>query len=148
MDFYEQFSALFPELANGGVTSIVFGVFQEPARLLFDFDNSCLVADDALRQTLGCYALAHLASVSGYPVVAPATNPSEPAPVGRVSSATEGSVSVSLDMGAVAENAAWWMQTQYGATFWNMTRALRTVHYRPAAPRYFGPAFGFIGRFR
>jgi hypothetical protein len=50
--------------------------------------------------------------------------------VGRVSSAGEGSVNVSLDMGmAVPSSQAWYMQTQYGATYWTMSRAYRSAVY-------------------
>lgn len=49
--------------------------------------------------------------------------------VGRVSSAGEGSVNVSLDMGPVLNSQAWYAQTQYGATYWQMSRAYRTAVY-------------------
>lgn len=51
--------------------------------------------------------------------------------VGRVSSAGEGSVNVSLDMGPVLSSQAWYAQTQYGATYWQMSRAYRTALYVP-----------------
>lgn len=49
--------------------------------------------------------------------------------VGRVSSAAEGSVNASLDMGPVLNSQAWYIQTQYGATYWQMSRAYRTGFY-------------------
>jgi Protein of unknown function (DUF4054) len=52
--------------------------------------------------------------------------------VGRVSDATEGSVSVSLDMGDLANqgpNAAWFMQTKYGAMYWTLSAPARTARY-------------------
>jgi hypothetical protein len=50
--------------------------------------------------------------------------------VGRVSSATEGSVSVSADYGQIAYGQAWYVQTQYGAEYWSMTAKYRTFRYR------------------
>lgn len=49
--------------------------------------------------------------------------------VGRIASASEGSVSVSADMGAVGGNAAWYLQTPYGATFWQLTAKYRRFRY-------------------
>lgn len=50
--------------------------------------------------------------------------------VGRVSSASEGSVSVSADMGAVTNSQAWYAQTTYGADYWALTAKYRTFRYR------------------
>lgn len=62
--------------------------------------------------------------------------------VGRLSQATEGSVSVSADVGGnVSQTEAYWAQTRYGWAYWNATRAYRTARYLPGrsvAPRYYG----------
>ena len=58
--------------------------------------------------------------------------------VGRISAAAEGSVSVSVEFPTTA-NSAWFLQTPYGAAFWQATAALRTMHYRPKAGRFSGP---------
>ncbi len=49
--------------------------------------------------------------------------------VGRVSSATEGSVSASFDYGQVSQSAAWYLQTPYGAEYWSMTKKYRSFLY-------------------
>lgn len=49
--------------------------------------------------------------------------------VGRVDQATEGSVSVHADMGAVPGTAAWYMQTKYGASYWAASAPYRTMRY-------------------
>lgn len=49
--------------------------------------------------------------------------------VGRISSAGEGSVNVQADMGPIVNAQAWYMQTQYGATYWTMSRAYRSALY-------------------
>ncbi|HFC6382035.1 TPA: DUF4054 domain-containing protein [Neisseria lactamica] len=49
--------------------------------------------------------------------------------VGRIASASEGSVSVSADMGAVGSNAAWYLQTPHGATYWQLTAKYRRFRY-------------------
>lgn len=66
--------------------------------------------------------------------------------VGRISSASEGSVSVSTEFPTTA-NSAWFLQTPYGADFWQATAALRTMHYRPKQGRFgngLGPGAGLI----
>lgn len=61
--------------------------------------------------------------------------------VGRISSASEGSVSVGTEFTG-PPNAAWYNQTQYGATFWQATVAYRMVAgYRPG-PTRFGTGIG------
>ena len=49
-------------------------------------------------------------------------------PVGRVSSATEGAVIAQLEYG-VPGTQAWFIQTQYGAAFWQTTLSLRSFRY-------------------
>lgn len=55
-----------------------------------------------------------------------------PAPsiVGRVNSATEGSVSVSSEWnGSGSPTESWYLQTKYGAEFWTATAPYRTARY-------------------
>jgi hypothetical protein len=51
--------------------------------------------------------------------------------VGRISQASEGSVSMSADMGPVTTNSAWYLQTAYGAEYWQATAGYRTAVYLP-----------------
>lgn len=53
--------------------------------------------------------------------------------VGRVSSASEGSVSVSTGEVPVSPSSWWYLQTPYGAAYWQATAAYRTVRYVPGA---------------
>lgn len=55
--------------------------------------------------------------------------------VGRVASASRGSVSVTTDYAHQPERAAWFAQTQYGAAFWAATRGLRQARYVPGGPQ-------------
>lgn len=50
--------------------------------------------------------------------------------VGRISSATQGSISVQTDFKTDSEAAAYYNQTQWGATYWLSTAVYRTMHYR------------------
>lgn len=73
-----------------------------------------------------------------------------PMMVGRISDATEGSVSVSTEFASqIPIEAAWFMQTQFGAMFWQATAPARTVRYVPGpSVRRLGCRNGpFGGRF-
>lgn len=138
---YAKWAAMFPYLAapTGGVTEPIAAGFFTVAELLFANDDCSPIADTDKRLVFLNYIVAHLARLAGYPIAAGGTAAPD-GMVGRVSSATEGTVSVSSDYGAVRESEAWWIQTQEGAIFWQMTRPLRTARYIAAPPRYFGPA--------
>ena len=53
-----------------------------------------------------------------------------PLPVGRPADMSQGSVSVSLD-NQTPGSAAWFQQTQWGASFWQATAGLRSFRYIP-----------------
>lgn len=69
--------------------------------------------------------------VNGQPdTIDPGAAPN-PGTVGRISNATEGSVSVTLEMPDQPAAAAWYLQTAYGASFWAATAVYRTARYVP-----------------
>ena len=146
---YTKWAAMFPYLADpNGVNEALAGSFFDVAGLLLANDDCSPITDTDKRLVFLNYIVAHLARLAGYPVAAGGTAQPD-GMVGRVSSATEGTVSVSTDYGAVRENQAWWLQTQEGATFWQLTRFLRTARYIAPPPRNFGPArrsFGGVWR--
>ena len=97
---------------------------------LFLANQDCPVQDEAKRLQLYWLLVAHIAQLSG------ALNPGGvPGPVGRTSSATEGSVSVSLEFNATM-GASWFVQTPYGAQFWAATAYLRSFRYVARPTRY------------
>jgi hypothetical protein len=50
--------------------------------------------------------------------------------VGRVSQASEGTVSISSEVGSgVGARQSWFLQTTYGALYWNMSAVYRTARY-------------------
>lgn len=66
--------------------------------------------------------------------------------VGRISSASEGSVNVSTDFPSNASNA-WFIQTPYGASFWQATAAYRVfARYLPGPTRFGNGIGGSRGR--
>jgi hypothetical protein len=59
-----------------------------------------------------------------------------PATVGRISQASEGSVSISTEYASqIPSSMAWFVQTPWGAAFWQATALYRTFRYRPGVRR-------------
>jgi hypothetical protein len=63
--------------------------------------------------------------------------------VGRISSASEGSVSISLDS-QTPGTAAWFQQTKYGAAFWQATTQYRKARIFPGSNRNPDPWQGML----
>lgn len=68
--------------------------------------------------------------------------------VGPITSASEGSVSVSSGLVVEAGTAGWYQQTSYGYSFWNATAAYRSMRYIPGRAAYssLGRGYGGFGR--
>ena len=120
------FVTAFPAFASvpGASLTMNFGF----ATLMLE--NSCCsaVKDAPTRAMLLNLAVAHITAllngVNGQP---------PQGVVGRVSDATEGSVSVTAEFQAQSESAAYWNQTPWGAMYWRATAQYRTAHYFPPA---------------
>jgi hypothetical protein len=63
-------------------------------------------------------------------------------PVGRISQATQGSVSVTTELNLEPGQAAWFSQTKYGMDFWQATAAWRTMRYKQGALQPGGLGYG------
>lgn len=61
--------------------------------------------------------------------------------VGRISSATEGSVSVQTESLGLVGSAAWFAQTQWGFMYWQLSALFRMARYVPGPPAL-GPLSG------
>lgn len=125
------FAQRYPQFA--AVSAPVLQSLFDEATLFLNNTPGSIVRDVTERTVLLNLVTAHVGTLSG--VAAPAGAGSTATQVGRVSSAAEGSVSASLDMGAVPNTAAWWLQTQYGATYWQATAKYRTMRYLPPRRR-------------
>lgn len=121
------FKAAYPEF--GAVPDATLNGYFVRSQL-FLANEDCPVQDEAKRLLLFWLLVAHIAQLAG------ALNPGGiPGPVGRASSATEGSVSVSLEFNATM-GASWFVQTSYGAQFWAATAYLRSFRYVARPTRY------------
>lgn len=94
------------------------------------------------RQILLGMLTAHVAALN-----APLNGQPSPTLIGRISSASEGSVSVSVVYPDIA-GAEWYTQTKYGAAFWEATKQYRIGRYFPGPGAYKNNSFYNFGRGR
>jgi hypothetical protein len=110
------FRARYPEFA-GAADNTLQAYFDEAAAVYLNNTLLSPVTSDAARGVMFNYLVAHLAALAAAPLV------------GRIASATEGSVTVAVAMDAQPGSAAWYQQTKYGAAFWQAARPYRTFRY-------------------
>lgn len=122
------FKARYPEFST--LSDALLTAYFDEATIYLNNTDQSRVADVAVRKALLWMLTAHVSALNG------GVNGQPASPlVGRVNSATEGSVSVQTDMGAVPWSAAWFLQTKYGAAFWQASAPFRTMQYAPGASR-------------
>lgn len=123
------FKARYPEFA--AVSNDLLALYFDEAGLYLSNKDNSPVQDVSRRTVLLNMLTAHIGALGG---ALSATGKAQP--VGRITSATEGSVSVSFDAGAVPGSAEWYSQTQYGAAYWKATASLRGMRYIACPLRY------------
>jgi hypothetical protein len=129
---YAAWVTRYPYLS--GVSEPLARAYFAEAQIYLNNTDTSPVTDVAMRLVLLNMLVAHIALLNG----AGTLDGKPTGLVGRVSEATEGSVSVKADVGAVSGTAAWYAQTGPGFDFWNATRAYRTMRYVPQPQPYFG----------
>jgi hypothetical protein len=132
------FKTLFPEFATVGDAVLAFNF---DLATLFLNNNCCSVVQSApKRETLLNLLVAHITALRNG-----ANGQAASGIVGRVSSASEGSVSVDADLGDVPFSAAYFAQTQWGLMFWRATAPWRQMIYvaPPAVCADVEPGAGF-----
>ena len=124
------FKARYPEFAAVANPTLA-ACFDEAGLYLSNTDNSP-VQNLTRRATLLNMLTAHVAYIGGL-----LSADGMPRPVGRVSQASEGSVSAAFEgVPPTPGSGAWFQQSQYGAAFWQATSGLRGMRYIPCQTRY------------
>jgi len=142
---YTAWLAMFPEF-TATVNPTQAASYFQIATSVHRNDGGGPVNDPATQSNLLNYLTGHIAALFSAP--APGQQPSTL--VGRVASATQGSVSVQAAYSNnVSEQMAWFIQTKYGALYWTATAPFRTMRYAPnrnpgvVSSRPFGGPRGF-----
>lgn len=115
-----EFRLLYPSIT---ATDEQLEMYFAMAETFLDNTECSIVKDLDARKTMLYLLVAHIALLSqqaenGNPVV------------GRISNATEGTVSVGLDYGTMGNNERWYLQTPWGAMYWQLTKKYRSMVYR------------------
>lgn len=127
-----DFKVRYPEFDS--VSDVLLQAYFDEATLILDNSVGSRVQQIEQRKPLLWMLTAHIAAINA------GVNGQPPSGlVGRINTATEGSVSVGADMGQVPFTAAWFMQTPYGASFWQATARYRTMRYIPGSSRTRAP---------
>lgn len=114
-----KFREMYPKIKS---TDAQLEMFFLEAEMLFNNTSHSCVKDLKKREILLYMIVAHLATLQsqvddGNMIV------------GRISSASEDVVSVSSEYGTLNKNEKFWVQTPYGAKFWQLTSQYRTSLY-------------------
>lgn len=138
---YNAWSERYPELAASVSQPQAQGYFNE-ATLYCDNTPCSVIRDLCMRAVLLNMVTAHIAALN-----APLNGePSSPL-VGRINSASEGSVSVGTQLDMPAGSAQWYSQTKYGLAYWQATAQFRSMRYVPGPVPIANPWGGRFGRF-
>jgi Protein of unknown function (DUF4054) len=145
-----EFVAIYPEFA-GLANPVMANSFADATLLL---NNSCgsEVSDADQRMSLLYTLTAHCLLIDRGTNDGQGNVTSAQGIVGRIDNASEGSVSVSASYNNdVSQSEAYYIQTKYGAKFWEQTAYIRTATYigapsvGPNAPGFPWLGGGFFG---
>jgi hypothetical protein len=124
---YAAWAAGFPQFATIKPDQIV-NIVLPIAQIYHRNDGGGPVTTAATQTVLLNLMVAHIAQILfGVNGNAPS------AIVGRISSATEGSVSVTAEF-PITQASAFFLQTPFGAAWWGATAPYRTMQYRAPQP--------------
>lgn len=118
------FVVRYPEFST--VSAGLLGAYFSEATMYLSNTDASRVSDPVQRAVLLNMLTAHIAALNGSGVNGAGAS----GMVGRINSASEGSVSASAEF-ATATNGtqAWFYQTQYGTAYWAASARFRTMQY-------------------
>ena len=135
------FKTAWPEFA-GVADARCTSMFNIAATTILDNTDNSPVMDATARLNLFYLLVGHLLVLYGAAPIVRADGTLNNTPPGRISSATQGSVSTSfeLQMPQGSAVAAWYNQTQYGSMYWTATAQWRRFTYLPSGGSGIGTA--------
>lgn len=120
------FRERYPEF--DAVSNTLLNAYFTEATIYLNNTDSSPVKDISIRALFLNMLVAHIAALNSG-----VNGEKASGLVGRVASASEGSVSVSADAGPSSENSWWYKQTTYGSAYWEATKPYRTCFYVPGS---------------
>lgn len=149
---YADWAALYPQFSTTVTSGQAQSCFDQATLYCSNADCAIVPYQPTLtppittRLAILYLLTAHIAQLQYGCVMGGSLVPAGPL-VGRVSSATQGSVSVSVAMEG-PQSAAWFNQTQFGASAWAAMAQFRTARYRasPGSHAFAGSPYRVFGR--
>ena len=132
---YGSWTARYPEFAN--VPAALASLYFAEAGLYHNNTGAGLVSDAGQQSLFMNMLTAHIAEIFRLT----GNNHAVSQMVGRISSASQGTVSVQSEFDVPAGTPQWYAQTKYGAAYWVATAAFRTMQYIPGPRRVFAPLY-------
>jgi hypothetical protein len=123
----ELFRQVYPEFSAASNEFLQL-MFDKACAQYIDNTDASIVKDVKERELLIFDLVAHLAFLRGYGGAG-----DRGGLVGRISSASEGSVSVSVENPGNNDASWWYLQSPYGADYWQATAPYRTMRYYPGS---------------
>lgn len=140
---YDDWVAQFPEMAFVP-NAVAQSWFDTAGDFYLRNDGTAPIRKATTQLRLLYFLTAHLVALfaaqpkSGLPVGATPANPTGGI-IGRISNASEGSVSVTAEYAAVTRTSeAFFAQTRYGVAYWEASKVYRLFRYVPGPRRFFG----------
>ena len=128
---YASWSVRYAALAAAVPEELAALYFSE-AGIYLDNTDCSPVQDVAVRLVLLNMLVAHIAAING------ATAAGAAGLVGRIASATEGSVTINAELLGKPGTEQWYAQTPYGLQYWTAVAPYRTMQYVPGPQPYLG----------
>jgi len=125
---YDAWSQRYPEF--GAVDPNLVELYSQEAQLYIVNDGSGPVCNAAVQSALLNMVTAHICQLNA-PSCGTPVQTGGPQIAGAITSATEGSVSVTTQLDLPPGSATWFAQTKYGLAFWQATAGYRTMKYAP-----------------
>lgn len=144
---YPQFN---PSGGSQPVSSALYSQYFADAQMYQANNGAGPISDTNTATRLMMMLISHIAAMETASALGVAPSPL----VGRISNASEGSVSVGTDNQYPPGTPQWYQQTKFGSDWWAATAQYRTMRYRPGpvmgVPANQGPGWwgGNWGRFR
>ena len=139
-----DFRVLYPQFTDPPTTDAMLQNYFLLATFILANCCGSVVQNAVEREQLLNLLVAHIATIT--PIQPAAGAGSGATMFGPISAATEGSVSVAAGFAAsISQNSAWFLQTAFGALFWQITTQYTGMHY-VAPAQCCGPAGAWAGR--
>ena len=120
------FKLAYPQFAT--VTDAALQANFDLATLYLNNTDCSVITDVNKRSSLLNLIVAHLTQIFSGPNGAGSATQGN---AGRVSKASEGTVSVEFDVGVQTASSSFWAQTPFGLMYWQLTAPFRTFRYLP-----------------